>query len=470
MARVLGIDSSTGATKVELRDADDGALLAVGRAAHPPTSPPRSEQDPQSWWDALQDALDDARVSLDDADAVAVGAQQHGLVTLDAGGTPIRPAKLWNDTESAADAGWLITQLGSAQAWADACGSVPVAAFTITKLSWLHRSEPDAWARLARVGLPHDWLTWKLTGEWVTDRGDASGTGYWSPEHDDWALDLLRIVSGDLDWNAMLPRVCGPHEPLARCDGDGIVAPGTGDNMAGALGVGLRAGEVAVSLGTSGTVYARALEPTADGSGAVAGFADATGEFLPLVCTLNATKVTDAIARLLGVDHGRLDALALDTPAGAAGTVLVPYFDGERTPNRPDATGTIANLRSDVTREQLARAAFEGVVCGLLDGLDALLAAGVPDPEHLVLVGGGARSAAYRHVLADLAQRPVVVPDGTEHAATGAAVQAAMVLHQVSADQIAEAWNLRERANTIEPTLPATEAMSIRERYRHETM
>lgn len=465
MSRVLGIDSSTQGTKVELRDADDGALLAAGRAPHPPTRPPRSEQHPVAWWDALHAALAAAGITLGDADALAVAAQQHGLVALDASGDVIRPAKLWNDTESAADAGWLIGRLGSPQTWADACGSVPVASFTITKLSWLHRREPESWSRLARVCLPHDWLTSRLTGELVTDRGDASGTGYWSPRRDEWALELLAIVDGERDWISALPRVARPSEQLPRADGTGIAAPGTGDNMAAALGVGLRAGDAAVSLGTSGTVYATSDTPTADGSGAVAGFADATGAFLPLVCTLNATKVTDAVARLLGVGHDEMGALALDAAPGGGGLVVVPYFDGERTPNLPDATGTIAGLRSDVSREQLARAAFEGVVCGLLDGLDALIAAGVAAPDRLVLMGGGARSGAYRQVLADLAQRPVVVPDGDEQVATGAAVQATMALHQVSAADVADRWPLRRRTTTITPVAGADQAAEIRAAY-----
>jgi xylulokinase len=470
MPRVLGVDSSTQSTKVELRDAGDGALLASGRAPHPPTgAPPASEQHPEVWWDALGDALDDAGVSLDgaDVDALAVAAQQHGLVALDASDTVIRPAMLWNDVRAAADAGWLVQQLaGGASAWADACGSVPLASFTIAKLSWLHRSEPDAWARLARVVLPHDWLTSRLTGEYVTDRGDASGTGYWSPQHDDWALDLLAIVDAARDWLDALPRVCSPREALTRRSGTAIVAAGTGDNMAAALGTGLRTGEIAISIGTSGTVYARAAEPTHDPTGAVAGFADATGAFLPLVCTLNATKVTDAVARLLGVDHARLDALALGEPAGAGEVVVVPYFDGERTPNLPDATGSVIGMRSDVTREQLARAAFEGVVCGLLDGLDALLAAGVAPAARLALVGGGARSAAYRHILADLVQLPVAVfGHEAEHVAAGACVQAAMALHQTSADEVVEAWGLHRDATIVDPQLAPERAAEVRARY-----
>jgi xylulokinase len=455
---VLGIDSSTQSTKVEVRDADSGELVAHGRAPHPATTPPRSEQDPRAWWDALGVAFQVADAAAGVA-AVAVAGQQHGLVVLDTDDKLIRPAKLWNDTESAPDAQWLIGRLaendrGGEGAWAAACGSVPVAAFTITKLSWLHRSEPEAWARIARVCLPHDWLTWKLTGAFVTDRGDASGTGYFSAARDEYALDLLAIVDPDVDWTSRLPRVLQPAERAGSTITFGrdavVVAAGTGDNMAAALALGLRPGDVAISLGTSGTVYTVSESPTADPTGAVAGFADATGRFLPLVCTLNATKVTNAVAGWLGVDVAQLDALALAAAAGAGGVVLVPYLDGERTPNRPDASGTIAGLRTDTTREQLARAAVEGVVCGLLDGLDALTRAGARTDGDIVLIGGGAHSAAYQRVVADLSGRPVVVPYEAEHVAAGACAQAAAVLLDRDLAGIAADWNLG-RGPTIEP-------------------
>jgi xylulokinase len=457
---VLGIDSSTQSTKVEVRDADSGELVGRGQAPHPATTPPCSEQDPSAWWDALGTAIGAAGYAATAVTAVAVAGQQHGMVVLDADDEVIRPAKLWNDTESAPDAQWLIGRLaerdgGGEAAWAAACGSVPVAAFTITKLSWLHRREPDAWERVARVCLPHDWLTWKLTGAFVTDRGDASGTGYFSAARDEYVLDLLAVVDADVDWIPRLPRVLPPSERAGTTIAlglDAAVAPGTGDNMAAAIALGLRPGDVAISLGTSGTVYTVSESPTADASGSVAGFADATGRFLPLVCTLNATKVTDSMARWLGVDHAHLDALALDAAPGAGGIVVVPYFDGERTPNRPDASGGIAGLRTDTTREQLARAAVEGVVCGLLDGLDALTRAGVSADGDIVLVGGGARSAAYQRVVADLSGRPVVVPDESEYVAAGACAQAAAVLLDRDVVEISAGWALG-RGTTIEPDL-----------------
>lgn len=481
MPLVIGIDSSTQATKAEVRDADSGALVASGRAAHPPTTPPRSEQDPQAWWAALQDAVGQACAQAPVARSVAglaIAGQQHGLVGLDGGRRVLRPAKLWNDTESAPDADWLLAQLGGPEAWARACGSVPTAAFTITKLSWLHRREPETFSALEHVLLPHDWLTAMVTGRLVTDRGDASGTGYWSPGEDRWRPDLLEVVAHDRPWADMLPEVLGPEGTAGLADPafgralglppDLPVAAGTGDNMAAALALGLVPGEVAFSIGTSGTVYTVSESPTADSSGAVAGFADATGRYLPLVCTLNAARVTDAVARLLGTTTEVLAETALAADPGAGGVVLVPYLDGERTPNRPGATGALSGIRSDVSRAQVARAAFEGVVCGLLDGLDALMQACPPPsgagPGPALLVGGGARSPAYRRVLADLSGMTVVVPDASEHVAAGACVQAAGVVTGRPPAEVAAAWG-RGSPLVVEPD-PAVDAAAVRAAYR----
>jgi xylulokinase len=456
---VVGVDSSTQSTKVEVRDAGTGALRWSGRRPHPATTPPRSEQEPSAWWDALASLLAEAGAATPSPAAISVAGQQHGMICLDGAGSVLRPAKLWNDTESAPDAAALVERLGAA-AWADAVGSVPVASFTVTKLAWLRRVEPRVHEQVARVVLPHDWLTLQLCGDAVTDRGDASGTGYWSPAEQRWRPDVLDLVGLGTD---VTPRVLGPVEAAGEWDG-AVVAPGTGDNMASALGLGLEPGDVAISIGTSGTIFTVARQPSADPSGQVAGFADASGRFLPLVCTLNATKVTDAVARLLGVDHAGLDALALAAAPGAGGLVLLPYLDGERTPNLPDATGTLAGLRSDVTREQLARAAVEGVACGLLDGLAALAAAGVPTGGRVLLAGGGARSAAYRRVLADLLQRPVTVVDEPEQVALGACVQAAAVLAGAAPTEVAGEWGVGA-GTEVDPD-PSADAAAIRAAYR----
>lgn len=481
MPVTIGVDSSTSATKVEVRDADDGSLLAAGAAEHPIARPPRSEQDPAAWSAALAAALDAARSPGsgwsgwgDLGSVIAVAGQQHGLVALDSRRHLLRPAKLWNDTESAPDARALVDALGGGSAWAAACGSVPVAAFTITKLAWLRRVEPVAFARLAHVVLPHDYLTSVLSGELVTDAGDASGTGYFSPAERRWRADLLALVDSAVDWSARLPRVLEPAAPAGELLGEVrrslhlsgrfTVAPGTGDNMAAALGVGLVPGDVVVSLGTSGTVFSVADAPVSDGSGVVAGFADATGRYLPLVCTLNATRVPDAFARLLGVDRAVFGALALSSPPGSNRVVLRPYLEGERTPDRPDATGVLSGLRTTTTQADVARAAFEGVLCGLLDGLDALRGLGVAVDGRLVLVGGGARSAAFRQVLADLSGRAVEVLGEEELVARGACVQAAAVLHGRDVLEVAKAW--RPAATEVtDPIATPEQASAARAAY-----
>jgi xylulokinase len=458
---VAGVDSSTTATKVEVRDLDLGRVVASGSSPHPPTRPPRSEQQPAAWWSAFEAAWQQA--GTPDVAAVSVAGQQHGMVALDDHRQVIRPAKLWNDTESAPEAAWLIDRLpGGRRAWAEACGLVPVASFTITKLAWLRRHEPQAWERLAHVALPHDWLTLELTGRLVTDRGDASGTGYWSAASGTYRHDLLALVDAERDWSSAVPPVLGPLEAAGEWNG-ALVAAGTGDNMAGALGVGLRPGDVVVSIGTSGTVYGVSDEPVADPSGIVAGFADATGRHLPLVCTLNATKVTGAVRRLLDVDHDELDRLALAGPPGAGGLTLLPYFDGERTPDRPDATGVLAGLRSDVSREQIARAAVEGVACGLLDALDAL-ASVAPTGGQLIVVGGGARSRAYRQVLADLSGRALLVSRSPEQVATGACVQAAAAVAGAEPADVADAWDLGA-GDVVEPGPGAAATADVRAAY-----
>ncbi|MEP7201193.1 MAG: xylulokinase [Ilumatobacteraceae bacterium] len=458
MRRVAGVDSSTQSTKVEVRDLESGEVVARGAAPHPATTPPRSEQDPHAWWTAFETAW--AAVGSPTIEAISVAGQQHGMVVLDEARGVVRPAKLWNDTETAPDAGWLIKQLpGGAADWANAVGSVPVAALTVSKLSWLHRSEPENWEKVAHIVLPHDWMTLRLTGELTTDRGDASGTGYWSPLTGEYRSDVLAIIDKDRDWSGVLPRVAAADEVVGRWNA-AKVACGTGDNMAAALGLGLQPGIAVLSLGTSGTAYAVSDRPTADPSGAVAGFADASGRYLPLACTLNATKVTDAIARLLGVDHTEFHRLALSASSGAGGVTMLPYFDGERTPNLPKSTGLLAGLRSDVSREQLARAAVEGVVCGLLDALDAL-AAQIP-LTAVRLVGGGARGAAYRHVVAELCDLPVSLADADEAVATGACVQAAAVALGVSHAEVAQRWGLGAHTPLESST---GDAAGVRARY-----
>lgn len=458
MPLVAGIDSSTQSCKVVVRDADTGALVRTGSAPHPAGT----EIYPEKWWQALGVAVA-AAGGVDDVAAISVGGQQHGMVCLDAKGAVVRPALLWNDTRSAGAADDLIEELGGGDegrlAWAQAVGSVPVASFTVTKLRWLAEHEPENAAEVAAVCLPHDWLTWRLAGSpgldaLVTDRGDASGTGYWSPLTGQYRLDLLRRALGH---DAVVPRVLGPAATAGHTEAGAALGTGTGDNAAAALGLLAEPGDVVVSIGTSGVACAVATSPSADPTGTVAGFADATGRFLPLVATLNAARVLDAAARLLGVDHEELARLALRAPAGAGGLVLVPYLEGERTPNRPDATGALHGLQlATATPEHLARAAVEGLLCGLADGVDALRGQGAV-VQRLILTGGGARSDAVRRVAPSVFGSPVTVPAVGEYVANGAARQAAWVL---TGDHEAPEWRLDGEQLFEAPAAPA-----VRQRY-----
>ncbi|HVV14245.1 xylulokinase [Amycolatopsis sp.] len=416
---VAGVDSSTQSTKIVVCDAHTGAVVRTGRASHPDTT----EVDPQVWWEAFTEASDGL---LEGVRAIGIGGQQHGMITLDEAGEVVRPALLWNDTRSARAAEALIEELGGPAAWAKAVGSVPVASLTVTKLRWMAEHEPELAKRVARVLLPHDWLTWRLLGgEPVTDRGDASGTGYFSPADNAYREDILAHAFGR---TPALPRVLGPADPAGHTSDGVLVSAGTGDNMAAALALGLSKGDVVVSLGTSGTVFGVSETAPDDPTGTVAGFADATGRFLPLACTLNAARVLTATAAMLGVDLAGLDSLARQAKPGSGGLTFLPYLDGERTPNLPDAAGSLHGLRrANMTPANLARAAVEGMLCGLAAGLDAVQAQGSA-ARRVLLIGGAAQSEAVREAAPTVFGLPVVVPEPAEHVALGAARQAAWAL------------------------------------------
>ncbi|MDT4991780.1 MAG: xylulokinase [Actinoplanes sp.] len=428
MTLVAGIDSSTQSCKVVIRDAETGMLVRQGRASHPDGT----EVHPDAWWSALRQAIDEAG-GLDDVAAASVAGQQHGMVVLDENGDVVRPALLWNDTRSAGAAADLIEELGGGEkgrrAWVDAVGIVPVASFTLTKLRWLARAEPRNAARVAAVCLPHDWLTWKLSGAHGldtlrTDRSDASGTLYWSAAGNQYRPDLLELGFGR---EVTVPQVLGPTGIAGQLPNGAPLGPGAGDNAAAGLGTGALPGDVVISIGTSGTVFVSSDVAPNDPTGAVSGFADTTGRFLPIVVTLNAARVLDAATRLLNVDHEELSRLALSAPPGADGLVLIPYLEGERTPNRPNATGAVHGLTlKTADPAHLARAAVEGMLCALADGLDALVAHGAA-ANRIVLVGGGARSEAVRRIAPALFGLPVLVPPPGEYVADGAARQAAWV-------------------------------------------
>ncbi|HEV2241355.1 MAG TPA: FGGY family carbohydrate kinase [Streptosporangiaceae bacterium] len=468
---VVGVDSSTQSCKVVLCRADDGTVIGRGSAPHPPGT----EADPAAWWAALLQAGDGL---LERADAVGVAGQQHGMIVLDSGGEVVRPALLWNDLRSAPAAAELVAEFGGPQWWASHVGSVPTASFTVTKLRWLARHEPSSAARAASVLLPHDWLTWRLCGgpgtsaRPATDRGDASGTGYFSTASGDWRPDLAEAAIGH---PLELPRVAGPAEVVGQTAWGAAVSAGTGDNMGAALGLALGPGDLAVSIGTSGTAFAVSHVPAADPSGAVAGFADATGRFLPLVCTVNAGLVLSAAASLAGTDLDGLSALALAAEPGAGGITLLPYLDGERTPDRPGATGVLRGLTTrNATRENLARAAAEAVLASLADAADLLAGQGAggqaaaapeaadrdPPPRRerrVLLIGGGARSAAVCALAPGLFFSPVLVPEPEEYVALGAARQAAWALARTPEPP---AWPRRPAATYTGAAQP-----EIRERH-----
>ncbi|HWG03282.1 MAG TPA: xylulokinase [Trebonia sp.] len=460
MMLVAGIDSSTQSTKVLLCQAEDGTVVGEAAAPHPDGT----ECPPSAWWDALGSA---GRDLLDRADAVAVAAQQHGMVVLDEAGEVIRPAMLWNDVKSAPQAASLVTEFGGATEWARRTGSVPTMSFTITKLRWLAENEPSNAARVRRVLLPHDWLTWRLAGggpdaesdgaapEPTTDRGDASGTGYFDPATGAW---LPEWAAQALGHSVRLPRVAAPAEIVGRTGWGAAIAPGTGDNMGAALGLGLDEGDMAVSIGTSGTAYAVTNKPAADVSGSVAGFADATGRFLPLVATVNAARVLAVTARMLGTDNSGLSKLALAAMPGADGLTMLPYLDGERTPNRPHANGVLRGLTtSNATPENFARAAVEAVLCSLADAIDHVTQITGTMPRRIVLIGGAARSEAIRAVAPAIFAVPVTVPEPAEYVALGAARQAAWALAR---DAVPPDWPGRP-AQTFEGTAQP----QVREQY-----
>ncbi|GHJ42194.1 xylulokinase [Streptomyces sp. TS71-3] len=438
---VVGVDTSTQSTKALVVDVATGRVVASGQAGHTVTSGAGRESDPEQWWSALLEALAQCGDAAHEAAAVSVGGQQHGLVTLDAQGRPVRPALLWNDVRSAAQAQRLIDELGGAKVWADRFGSVPGPSFTVTKWAWLTEHEPEAARATAAVRLPHDYLTERLTGTGTTDRGDASGTGWWASSTESYDEDILGRVGLD---PAKLPRVVRPGEvagtvrdgsdlPFARGT---LVAPGTGDNAAAALGLGLRPGTPVLSLGTSGTVYAVSRNRPTDATGTVAGFADTRGDWLPLACTLNCTLAVDRIAALLGRDREAVE------PGGEV--TLLPFLDGERTPALPGASGLLHGLRHETTAGQLLQAAYDGAVHSLLGALDLVLDEDADRSTPLLLIGGGARGTAWQETVRRLSGRPVQIPEAKELVALGAAAQAAGVLTGEDPAAVAQRWRTAE--------------------------
>lgn len=466
---VAGVDCSTQATKVVVVDADTGEAVGFGRAEHSiEGSEGVRETHPEVWWKALLSALRHTNLAGEVA-AISVAGQQHGLVCLDQSGTPLRPAMLWNDTRAASDAAELVDDFGGATRWAARIGVVPVASFTASKWAWLRRREPEVAERTAAIRLPHDFLTERLCGQGVTDRGDASGTAWWSSETEAYSPEVLALPALGLTADR-LPRVLGSTEQAgvvtasaaveSGLPAGAVVGPGTGDNMGAALGLGLRPGVPVLSLGTSGTVFMVSTTRTADPTGDVAGFADATGRFLPLACTLNCTLAIDRVAAWLNLDRESV------VPSG--GVVVLPYFDGERTPNLPDAAAAMFGLRHTTDPRAILMAAYEGAIVGLLDALEAIDAcsSGVDPEAPLILVGGGAHGATWQSVAQRLSGRPITVPHVKEIVSMGAAVQAAAVLRHEAPQDVAARWGTAG-GDLLPAVARDTDAIALHRSVRH---
>lgn len=451
---IAGVDSSTQSCKVELRRLDTGELLGTGAAPHPATAPPISRQDPREWWGAFSRALAAALRTTGSSGhqirGISVAAQCHGMVALDSQGEPLTDAPLWNDTTAAPAADRIRAEHGES-AWMRDVGLAPSAALTIMKVAQLARTRPELLPRISRLLVPHDYLTWRLTGQAVTDRSDASGTGWFDVHRGVWRAEILeRYASPDIDWLPLLPRVLGPTEAAGTLlpavaeelglREDTVVGPGGGDQHLAAVGLGLEVSDLAISLGTSGVVFTPTARSFADPLALVDSVCDATGGHLLLACTLNAAKVTDTVARILGVGHPELERLALSAPRSARRPVLLAHLDGERTPPRPGATGILAGLTTATTREEVALAAYEGVVAGLMICHENLLRVGAAPEGAVIVNGGGARSLAYRRLLADALDRPVIRRDADEAPARGACIQAASVLLDADITELAAAW------------------------------
>lgn len=435
MTLVAGIDSSTQSCKVVILDLDTGEVVREGRSSHPPGT----IVDPRRWWNALLAAVAYAG-GLEDVAALSVSGQQHSAIFIGEDGGSVRDSLLWNDTGSYPQVLELNEELG-ADEWVRRTGLPLTLSDTVTKVRWLRNHEPENAAKTAAIALPHDWLTWRLMGGGpgnpdfdllITDRSEASGTGYWSPDSGEYCWDLFEHAFGR---RVALPKVLGPRD-RAGVTGNGIpgipagipLSVGSGDNAAAALALGLEPGDAVMSLGTSGVVYAHTEKPVHDYSGYVCNYADATGDHLPLAATLNASRDLDAAINVLGCSYRELADLALAAEPGAGGLTLLPYFEGERTPTLPEARASVhgASLEN-FTRENLARATIEGMLASQVVLLEAIRACDVP-VNRMLLIGGAAQSPAVRKILTQVIDVPLMVPQPGEYVAQGAAIQAGAAL------------------------------------------
>lgn len=437
----IGVDCGTQSTKVVVLDPERGEIIGEGQQSHELISREsgRREQKPQWWIDAFEtafrQAINDAGIDAGAIRGIGVSGQQHGMVALDAHGEPVYPGKLWNDTESAPENADFIQALGGEAGCLAALGLVPQTGYTASKISWLRHHHRDAYDRIAHILLPHDYLNFYLTGEHTAEYGDASGTAYFDTRKRCWHKEAFSKVAPELDPERVLPRLVEPHQPagivraeIARRLGLGdhvIVSAGGGDNMMGAIGTGnIEAGAVTMSLGTSGTIYASASQPAITDNGLVANFCSSHGSWLPLICTMNVTSATSQVSRVLGHDIKAFNAAVARAPIGAEDVRVLPFFNGERVPMLPEATGSFLGLSAhNFSGDNLCRAVMEGASFGLRYGLD-LLAEFDIRPEQLRLVGGGANSQVWRQMIADIMNVELVCPVIREAAALGGALQA----------------------------------------------
>lgn len=430
---VAGVDSSTQSCKVIILDPATGQIVREGRAAHPQGT----EVDPNAWWDALLKAIDDAG-GLEDVAAISIAGQQHGMVLLDSKGEVVRPALLWNDTRSDKEAQELMEHFGAG--WlASKTGSVPLASFTSTKLLWVRNNEPETISKVAAVCLPHDYLSWRLSSDYgdinklFTDRSDASGTGYFNPATNQYIPEILEFCLGKESKEVVLPEIKLHNQVAARVRKDiasnqPVMGAGMGDNAGAAMGLDLTPGKFAISIGTSGTIFGSVTQPLEDATGIISSFADARGDFLPLVCTINAARVIQWGASLLGVSLDEFGALALKASPGAGGITVLPYLEGERTPNLPDATASVSGISlANGSRENFARACIEGMLQGLVSGSKIISGYG-QEIYSVALIGGAATNKAVQQIAKEMFDVEVTVPEPSEYVALGAAKQAALLI------------------------------------------
>ena len=437
---LIGIDSGTQSTKALVVDARDGKVLGAASQAYdliPNLPPGAKEQHPHTWRDAtaaaIRSALRQAKAVAAEVVAIGVSGQQHGFVPLDKAGEVIRPAKLWCDTSTTAECEEITEKLGGAKKTIKALGNAVLPGFTAPKILWLKNHEPKNFAKLATVLLPHDYLNFWLTGERVMEYGDASGTALLNVRSRRWAKSVLDAIDPELA--GKLPRLISSEEPAGRLQAETaralglnpgvLVSAGGGDNMMGAIGTGnTRPGLVTASFGTSGTIYACADKPVVDPAGEIAAFCDSTNRWLPLLCTMNVTVATEMMRLDFGYTHEQFENKAAKVPAGRGGLLLLPYLEGERTPNVPDGSGVMLGINPRTfTASHYCRAAMEGVTLGMNYGLRRLAELGVK-AKQIRATGGGAKSKLWRQIMADVFNAEVVTLKVSEGAAYGAALQA----------------------------------------------